>query len=424
MTTHPTSSRGEWPLIINLALRNFWRQRRRNASLLLAVAIGMAATLAGGFLIRGWQVSTLEETVERFGGSVLLQHKDWADDPKTVHNIVLDDNTIDTLNSTGLPWIDRVVANVTLQSERETRGATLYGIDPARELTQTSIKRLRIDGEFLQVDPSQTTSGRARARGIVIGAALANDLETRLGKRLVLLGLDADNNRAEIGLRIVGIYHANSKAAERDAVYVEKAVAQKAFGLAGRVTEIALRTPQILDTSEEARQLQHALPENIAVRDWRGVAPGVWAVYKLVEGMVVIWQMVFLAALAFGLVNTLVAAVLERTREFGLLMAVGMKPGSILKQVLVESWLILFAGLVAGGLVATAIYYWLAGGIDVSQFTGGMEVVGMNRPLYPVVFPADIVTLTLIIIAFGFLASLYPARRAVALDPIAALNKH
>ena len=424
MTTRQTSSRGEWPLIINLALRNFWRQRRRNASLLLAVAIGMAATLAGGFLIRGWQVSTLEETVERFGGSVLLQHKDWVDDPKMVHNIVLDDNTIDTLNSTGLPWIDRVVANVTLQSERETRGATLYGIDPARELSQTSIKRLRIDGEFLQVDPSQTKSGRARARGIVIGAALANDLETRLGKRLVLLGLDADNNRAEIGLRIVGIYHANSKAAERDAVYVEKAVAQKAFGLAGRVTQIALRTPQILDTSEEARQLQHALPENIAVRDWRGVAPGVWAVYKLVEGMVVIWQMVFLAALAFGLVNTLVAAVLERTREFGLLMAVGMKPGSILKQVLVESWLILFAGLVAGGLVATAIYYWLAGGIDVSQFTGGMEVVGTNRPLYPVVFPADIVTLTLIIIAFGFLASLYPARRAVALDPIAALNKH
>lgn len=101
-----------------------------------------------------------------------------------------------------------------------------------------------------------------------------------------------------------------------------------------------------------------------------------------------------------------------------------MKPGSILKQVLVESWLILFVGLVAGGLVATAIYYWLAGGIDVSQFTGGMELVGMNRPLYPVVFPADIMTLTLIILAFGFLASLYPARRAVALDPVAALNKH
>lgn len=408
------SGTGEWSLIINLALRNFWRQRRRNASLLLAVAIGMAATLAGGFLIRGWQLSTLEETVERFGGTVILQHKDWPDDPKTIHNIGLNPQTIAALDATELPWLDRVVASVTLQSERETRGATLYGIDALRELKETSLHRLRVDGDFLQ----------SPERGIVIGAALANDLETRLGKRLVLLALGADDKRTEIGLRIVGIYHANSKAAERQAVYVHKSVAQKALRLNEQITEIAIRTPNILDTNAEIQQLQSALPEQIVVRDWREVAPGVWAIYKLVEGMVVIWQMVFLAALTFGLVNTLVAAVLERTREFGLLLAVGMKPGSILKQVLVESWLILFVGLVAGGLVATAIYYWLAGGIDVSQFTGGMELVGMNRPLYPVVFPADIMTLTLIILAFGFLASLYPARRAVALDPVAALNKH
>ena len=67
---------------------------------------------------------------------------------------------------------------------------------------------------------------------------------------------------------------------------------------------------------------------------------------------------------------------------------------------------------------------WLSSGIDVSQYTGGLQMVGMNRPLYPVVFPGDIITLTLIVVTFGFFASLYPARRAVALDPIAALNKH
>ena len=106
---------GEWALIVNLAVRNFWRQRRRNGSLLLAVAIGMAATLAGGFLIRGWQMSTLEETVERFGGTIILQHKDWPDDPKTAHSIALDGSTVEALDATGLPWIDRVVANVTLQ---------------------------------------------------------------------------------------------------------------------------------------------------------------------------------------------------------------------------------------------------------------------------------------------------------------------
>ena len=105
-------------------------------------------------------------------------------------------------------------------------------------------------------------------------------------------------------------------------------------------------------------------------------------------------------------------------------MAIGMRPRSILQQVLVESWIILFVGLALGGLVAGGIYFWLADGIDVSQLAGGMEMPGMNRPLYPVVFPSDIFTLVGIVLLFGFLASLYPARRAVALDPVAAMNKH
>ncbi len=411
---------GKWALIVNLAKRNFWRQRRRNASLLLAVAIGMATTLAGGFLIRGWQLSTLAETVEAFGGSVLLHHKEWSGNPRAEFNIDLDTATLSALNDTGLPWLDRVVLPVTLQSEREARGATLHGIDVERELKETKVQRLRVDGDFLQ----------AQQRGIVIGNALAEDLETRLGKRIVLLGLNANGERTELGLEIIGIYHANSESAERGNVYVTKTLAQNAFGLIGKTSEIALLTPDILDSQSEIDALTSRLGSNnpakrdVTVRDWRDVVPSIWAMYQLVEGMVVIWQVIFLGALAFGLVNTLVAAVLERTREFGLLMAVGMRPRSILQQVLVESWIILFAGLVLGGIIAAAIYFWLAAGIDVSQFTGGMEMPGMNRPLYPVVFANDIVTLVCIVLLFGFLASLYPARRAVALDPVTALNKH
>lgn len=407
---------GKWSLIMNLARRNFWRQRRRNASLLLAVAIGMAATLAGGFLIRGWQMSTLTETVERFGGSILLHHRAWTDNPKAEFNINLNAATLTALNQSGLPWIDRIVVPVTLQSEREARGATLMGIHVNRELNETHVQRLRIDGDFLQTEQ----------RGIVIGQALADDLETRLGKRIVLLGQNSNNERTELGLKIVGIYHANSESAERANVYVTKALAQRAFALTGKTSEVALSAPNILDTQSEVLALQAQLQatSEVTVRDWRDVAPNIWAMYKLVEGMVVIWQIVFLGALAFGLVNTLVAAVLERTREFGLLMAVGMRPRSILQQVLVESWIILFVGLALGGLVSAGIYFWLADGIDVSQFTGGMEFPGMNRPLYPVVFPSDIFSLVSIVLLFGFLASLYPARRAVALDPVAALNKH
>ena len=255
----------------------------------------MAATLAGGFLIRGWQMSTLAETVEGFGGSILVHHENWTENPKAEFNIDLNATTRAALNATGLLWIDRIVVPVTLQSERETRGATLLGIDVDRELLETSVQRLRIDGDFLQTEP----------RGIVIGQALADDLETRLGKRIVLLGQNSKNERKELGLRIVGIYHANSEAAERGVVYVSRALARTAFDLNGRTSEIALAAPNILDTSLEVSALQNALqkmpattapngpsvtfpdaPPALAVRDWREVVPGIWAMYKLVEGMV------------------------------------------------------------------------------------------------------------------------------------------
>ena len=252
---------GKWALIVNLAKRNFWRQRRRNASLLLAVAIGMATTLAGGFLIRGWQLSTLAETVEAFGGSVLLHHKEWSGNPRAEFNIDLDTATLSALNDTGLPWLDRVVLPVTLQSEREARGATLHGIDVERELKETKVQRLRVDGDFLQ----------AQQRGIVIGNALAEDLETRLGKRIVLLGLNANGERTELGLEIIGIYHANSESAERGNVYVTKTLAQNAFGLIGKTSEIALLTPDILDSQSEIDALTSCLLyTSPSPRDQRG----------------------------------------------------------------------------------------------------------------------------------------------------------
>ena len=404
---------GEWALIINLALRNFWRQRRRNLLLLLAVTIGMTATLAGSFIIRGWQNSSLEEGVERLGGNIVITHPEWNKKPEPAHSVLLDSATTTALADSGLPWISRVLAQGTLQSERETRGTIVFGIDPDIERRQTAVQRLEIDGDFLSANP----------QGIVIGAALAHDLETELGKRIVLIAQDSAGNRAEAGLRIVGIYHSTSKNAERATAYMHKARVQELLQLPDAVTEIVVATPELLDTQASVEQLTAALPE-LAVQDWRKAEPTIWALYQLVEGMVGVWQFIFLGALAFGLVNTLVAAVLERTREFGLLLAVGMRPASVLKQVLIESWLILFSGLALGGLCSIVVYYLMKPGIDLSQLAAGMDVPGMMRPLYPSVVASDLYTLVGIILLFGFFASIYPARRAVALNPVAALNRH
>ncbi|MEM7218599.1 MAG: FtsX-like permease family protein [Pseudomonadota bacterium] len=403
-----------WALIFALATRNFWRQRRRNTSLLIAVAIGMAATLAGGFLIRGWQMSSIAEAVDNLGGTIVVQHADWSAKPEPRFSVALDATNRQRLNDLDRPWLARIRANVSLSSERETRGAELHGIDVAAELEQTVLARYRIDGAWPDAESTNA---------VVVGAALVADLETRLGKRIVLMTQDAQERRAEIGLTIVGVFHAPTEAAERARIFMPRQAVERLLNMTGRASEIVISTPDLLRTEAATEAVAAAFP-TARVRDWRGVQPTIWAMYQLTEGMVVIWQMIFLAALAFGLVNTLVAAVLERTREFGLLQAVGMRPRAILQQVLVESWLILLAGLIVGGVIAALIYLWLADGIDVAALAPGMDVPGMTRPLYPIVQAVDVVSLIGVIALFGFFASLYPARRAVALDPITALNRH
>jgi ABC-type antimicrobial peptide transport system permease subunit len=141
------------------------------------------------------------------------------------------------------------------------------------------------------------------------------------------------------------------------------------------------------------------------------------------DGFVLVWVIVIFLALSFGLVNTLVMAVFERIREIGLMLALGMKPSTILGQIVVESFFLLVMGLVIGNLLAIASVEMLKGGIDLSGVAEGMEMFGASSVLYPELVLGDLVTANLIVIVLGLVASLSPAWRASRLDPIRAITK-
>ncbi len=141
------------------------------------------------------------------------------------------------------------------------------------------------------------------------------------------------------------------------------------------------------------------------------------------DGFTLVFMVVVFLALSFGLVNTLVMAVFERVREIGLMQALGMGPGLILGQIMLESLYLLCLGLVSGNLLALASIRPLASGIDISSVAQGMEMMGMSTTLYPVLHGADMLMSTAVVIILGLLASIGPAWRASRLDPVAALNR-
>jgi ABC-type lipoprotein release transport system permease subunit len=144
---------------------------------------------------------------------------------------------------------------------------------------------------------------------------------------------------------------------------------------------------------------------------------------RVQDGMILIFVGVIFAVLSFGLVNTIVMAVFERMREFGLMQALGMRPITIMYQVLMESFLMLALGLFFGNLLAVLTIRPLESGIDLSGVAEGLEMFGMGTTLYPSLRIADMVATSALVIVLGLLASLLPAWRAARFDPIEALGK-
>ena len=144
---------------------------------------------------------------------------------------------------------------------------------------------------------------------------------------------------------------------------------------------------------------------------------------KVMDGFVLVWVVVIFLALSFGLVNTLAMSVFERVREIGLMLALGMKPGSILGQIVIESMLLLVLGLAAGNFLAWATVVPLEGGIDISVVAEGMEMMGAASVLYPKLTLNDMILANVVVLLLGLLASLSPAWRASRYEPVEAITR-
>jgi ABC-type antimicrobial peptide transport system permease subunit len=144
---------------------------------------------------------------------------------------------------------------------------------------------------------------------------------------------------------------------------------------------------------------------------------------KVTDGFMYIWYLVVFLAMSFGLINTLLMAVFERTREIGLLMALGMHPSNVLTQVLLESLMLLLLGLVLGNGLTFLTLWGLHDGIDLSQFAEGLAMMGYSPVIYPELVPRDAIGANLLVILLGIAASLYPAWRAARTVPVEALAR-
>lgn len=399
-----------------LAWRNLWRNYRRTLIMLLAIAVGVWAMIFMTALLRGMVDNMVRQGIIALPGHVQIHAVTYRDDPSVSNSMPAPSGALLAALNTGqvAAWTSRVKVPAMISSEQDSRGITLLGVDPVGETALGFEPGDVIEGRFLE------DSGD---RGIVIGKKLMQRLETRLGKRVVMMSQDPGNAIADRGFRVVGVFTAELESREESIVYAGRDVIQAMLGIGSDVSEITIlghdyRTPEVLTAS-----IRDAVSAEVEVLSWLELDPYLSTMMRVMDGFVLVWMVVIFLALSFGLVNTLMMAVFERVREIGLMRALGMRPSAIVYQILVESLMLLLLGLLAGNLLAIGTNIWLKEGIDISAVSEGMEMMGVSAVMYPVMEWPDLVLANTVVIVLGIITSLLPAWRAAQYRPVDALGR-
>ena len=407
---------GSLSLLVTLGWRNLWRHMKRTLVILFAITLGIWFMIISAGMMIGIVEQQLQDTIFNLTGHAQIHHPKFRDDPAIEHSMPAPtDNMRQVLNSREVKqWSTRVRLPAIIMSERESRGVTLVGIDPGREQGLSFIGKPVVEGRALESMDDN---------GIIIGRRMAEKLETRVGKRIVIMSQDKDNEVADRGFRIVGLFQAELEATEVAYVFSGLKTTQKLLGMGDQVSEISLITASREGLDPLVTRLRTAAPE-FESKSWQELEPLVVAAMALYENFMIVWYLIIFAAMGFGLINTMLMAVFERTRELGLFQALGMRPRYIVGQVMLESLILLMIGLLLGnfaGWLTTNVI--LVEGIDLSAFVQGMEQFNMGSTMYFSVRTEDLITINLIVIVLGLLAALYPAVKAARYVPVEAITR-
>jgi ABC-type lipoprotein release transport system permease subunit len=400
-------------ILFPFAWRNLWRNRRRTLITLLVVAVGVWSILAFNAVIRAWADSSLAGSLKNMTGEAQLHASGYRDDPAMQHHFPAPTGKLEQLlNSPPIAaWAPRIRVPAIIQSEYETLPVILVGMEPQRETGVSFIASAVKQGEPLK---------NGNDASVLLGRHLAQRLKTAVGKRIVIMANDVNGKLQERGARVEGIYSAEPSIEDRF-LFTGLASAQQFLHAPGQLSEIALMATPSATLAPLLERLRNAAPD-LEVADWAQLEPMTKGIHDLTEGFIYVWLWVMFVLIAIGVVNTQLMAVFERTREFGLLQALGFRPNWIVLEVMLEAVQIIGFGVITGALAAVLTVYSLRNGISLAGLSAGADFLGIERVLYPRLEAGEFVTTIVVIWGLGGVTALWPARRAIRFNAIEAMR--
>ncbi len=406
---------------VKMAWRNIWRNPRRTILTISAIAFSSLLLVFMLSFQFGSYETMINTSVKIHIGHLQVQADEYLD-KKTIGLVVPNPAAVAAVLET-IPQVEaytfRGQTFSLVSSKQRTCGAVVTGIDPRREAQVSRLKKLIRQGSFL--------SEKDRAQAL-IGKLLARNLRLGLGDELTVLGQARDGSIAATVVTIKGIYSSGIDEFDRSAIQIPLKTFQTVYAMNDAVHEVVIIAKSLSDVAGIKRSIESKLlalenQKPLRTLDWQELMPGLRQGIEmdLISGM--IFYFLLILVVAFSILNTFLMAIFERTKEFGVMMAIGTTPGRLTKVLLIESMTLTVIGIISGILLGIMMtLYFQSRGIDFSGASDLLSQFGISGRMYPKLTMLSAISGPLAVWAITFLAALYPALKVRRMRPVDAMR--
>ncbi|MBL4658113.1 MAG: ABC transporter permease [Flavobacteriales bacterium] len=398
--------------LIKIAWRNIWRNTLRSSLVILSMVVGIAAGILFLGIAYGVNNKRMEASIYTHLSHIQIHNKEFRQRMESKYYIPNIENVEDQLQAIPelMAYSKRYVINGLINSPRSGSGIILKAIDTETDSLVSNLQELIIEGSYLE---------KKRYPPIVIGEKLAQNLQVEVNKKVTVI-YRSEGQEIANRFKVAGIFRSSALGMEESTAFMRRQDYESQTGVIDQAHEIAILVTS-LDVVERVKESIDA--EGSAVESWTDLAPELKLMDMMLDKMIFIIMGIILLALSFGIVNTMLMVILERTRELGMLMSVGMNKAKIFLLVMVETVMLsAIGGPIGMALSSLMINHLGKTGIDLSAVGEGLKTFGIGSIIYPKLLDGDLVTIGLMVIGIGILSAIYPAIKALKLKPAEAVR--
>ena len=399
--------------LIKISWRNVWRNKLRSIVVIVSVVFGILGGIIMIAMSYGLNEERMNNAVETYLSHIQIHNESFSEDyniKHTIDNLEAIENAINN-DSRVVSYSKRIILNGMMSNSNGSYGIQVKGVDPAEEIKVTNTYEKLIEGEYFKSKRDNT---------ILVGKKLADRLNLKIKSKVVITFQDENYDLTSLLYRVEGIFRSGNSRYDEANVFVKNiSISNNLSGFSG-YHEIPILLTDINLRNEVKSDLIPYSSDNI-IEAWDDISKDLAYANEMLAAVLYIFMMIILSGLSFGIVNTMLMAILERKKEIGMLMSIGMSRYKIFLMICFETIFLSIVALPFGLIFSYLIVeYYAVVGIDLSIVEAGLENFGVGTRMYFKVPDEQYFIVSIMVFIIAVISSIFPSMRALKINPVEA----